>query len=100
MRIRAAVLNESGLPRPYDRSRRLEITELELDPPGLGELMVAVRSARLGTKVAQLAETFGIDREMLCKWVRRTEAELNINGGMFGGMYTSVVTRPGSSLRP
>ena len=47
MKIRAAVLREMGLPAPYARSRPLEIAELELDPPGPGELLVRVGAAGL-----------------------------------------------------
>lgn len=47
MRTRAAVLHEMGRPRPYTESRPLTIEELELDPPGPGELLVAVRAAGL-----------------------------------------------------
>jgi alcohol dehydrogenase len=47
MRIRAAVLREMGLPRPYAESRPLEVVELELDPPGPGELLVKVGAAGL-----------------------------------------------------
>ena len=36
MRVRGAVLRQTGLPRPYAESRPLEIVELELDPPGPG----------------------------------------------------------------
>jgi alcohol dehydrogenase len=41
------VLREMGLPAPYAESRPLEITELELDPPGDGELLVRVGAAGL-----------------------------------------------------
>ena len=47
MRVRGAVLREMGLPAPYAQSRPLEIAELELDPPGPGELLVRVRAAGL-----------------------------------------------------
>lgn len=47
MRVRAAVLREMGLPRPYADSRPLEVTEVELAPPGPGELLIAVRAAGL-----------------------------------------------------
>ncbi len=47
MRTRAAVLRASGLPRPYARSRPLEIIDLELEPPGAGELLVRVDAAGL-----------------------------------------------------
>ena len=45
MRIRGAVLAEMGLPAPYAESRPLEVAELELDPPGPGELLIEVRAA-------------------------------------------------------
>ncbi|NDU76685.1 alcohol dehydrogenase catalytic domain-containing protein [Actinomadura sp. DSM 109109] len=44
---RAAVLVESGRPAPYAGSRPLEITELRLDPPGHGELLVRIGAAGL-----------------------------------------------------
>ncbi len=47
MKVRGAVLREMGLPAPYAGSRPLEIAELELDPPGRGELLVRVRAAGL-----------------------------------------------------
>ncbi|RKT87865.1 alcohol dehydrogenase [Saccharopolyspora antimicrobica] len=47
MRVRAAVLRESGGPEPYAQSRPIEVTTLHLDPPGPGELLVRVRAAGL-----------------------------------------------------
>jgi len=47
VRVRGAVLREMGLPRPYAESRPLELVELELAPPGPGELLIRVRSAGL-----------------------------------------------------
>jgi len=47
MRVRAAVLREMGLPAPYAASRPLQITELDLAPPGRGEMVVRVRAAGL-----------------------------------------------------
>ena len=47
MRVRSAVLREMGAPRPYAHSRPLEIIEVELDPPGPGELLVRVGAAGL-----------------------------------------------------
>jgi len=47
MRTKAAVLREMGLPSPYEQSRPLTITELELALPGPGELLVRVRAAGL-----------------------------------------------------
>ena len=40
MLIRGAVLESIGAPRPYADSRPITIGELELDPPGPGELLV------------------------------------------------------------
>jgi Zn-dependent alcohol dehydrogenase len=47
MKVRGAVLREMGLPAPYAESRPLEIAELELDPPGEGELLVKIGAAGL-----------------------------------------------------
>jgi len=47
MKMRAAVLHETGRPRPYARSRPLTVEEVELDPPGPGELLVEVTGAGL-----------------------------------------------------
>jgi Zn-dependent alcohol dehydrogenase len=47
VKVRSAVLREMGAERPYAESRPLEIAELELDPPGAGELLVRVGAAGL-----------------------------------------------------
>ncbi len=47
MKVRSAVLREMGAPAPYAESRPIEIAELELDPPGPGELLVRVGAAGL-----------------------------------------------------
>ena len=47
MKTLAAVLRERGLPRPYALSRPLVIEELDLDPPGPGEVLVQVAAAGL-----------------------------------------------------
>jgi alcohol dehydrogenase len=47
MKIRAAVLEAMGLPAPYAQSRPLKILEVELDPPGPGEVRVRVQAAGL-----------------------------------------------------
>lgn len=47
MKTLAAVLRERGLPAPYALSRPLVIEELELDPPGPGEVLVQVAAAGL-----------------------------------------------------
>ncbi|WP_337061610.1 alcohol dehydrogenase catalytic domain-containing protein [Kineococcus sp. G2] len=44
-RIRGAVLEEVGRPRPFARSRPLTVCDLELDPPGAGEVLVRVEAA-------------------------------------------------------
>ncbi|GAA1707920.1 zinc-dependent alcohol dehydrogenase family protein [Kribbella yunnanensis] len=47
MIVRGAVLREMGLPKPYGESRPLRIEEVELAPPGPGELLVRIRAAGL-----------------------------------------------------
>lgn len=47
MRTRAAVLTAMGAAAPYACSRPLEIAEVELDPPGDGEVLVRMRAAGL-----------------------------------------------------
>ncbi|AIY42139.1 Alcohol dehydrogenase [Collimonas arenae] len=47
MKIRAAVLRQTGLPYPYKDSRPLIIEELELAPPGRDEVLVRIRAAGL-----------------------------------------------------
>jgi len=47
MRTRAAVLREMGAPAPYAESQPLQIVELELDPPGAGEVLIKVGAAGL-----------------------------------------------------
>src|SRR5690349_23095821 len=45
--IRGAVLEEIGRSRPYAESAPLSISELELDPPGDGELLLRIEAAGL-----------------------------------------------------
>ncbi|MBL8643742.1 MAG: zinc-dependent alcohol dehydrogenase family protein [Rhodospirillaceae bacterium] len=47
MRIRAAVLHEMGAPTPYATSKPLKIEELDLAPPGEGEVLVKIKAAGL-----------------------------------------------------
>jgi len=47
MKTLAAVLRQTGLPAPYAESRPLSIEEVELDPPGPGEVLVRIRAAGL-----------------------------------------------------
>ena len=47
MKIRAAVLDAIGAPRPYVDSKPLVIADLELEAPGPGELLVKIHAAGL-----------------------------------------------------
>ncbi|MBV9653208.1 MAG: zinc-dependent alcohol dehydrogenase family protein [Acetobacteraceae bacterium] len=47
MKIRAAVLDRMGAETPYAQSKPLQIRELDLDPPGAGEVLVRVAAAGL-----------------------------------------------------
>jgi alcohol dehydrogenase len=47
VKIRGAVLEEIGRPRPYASSRPISVSDLELDPPGPTELLIAVEAAGL-----------------------------------------------------
>lgn len=47
MKTRAAILVESGRPRPYRDSLPLEVVEVDLDPPGPGEVLIEMRAAGL-----------------------------------------------------
>ena len=39
MRVKAAMLREMGLPRPYAVSKPLTVVDIELDEPGAGEVL-------------------------------------------------------------
>ena len=47
MKTRAAVIHEMEKPRPYATSKPMVIEELDLDPPGPGEILIRVRAAGL-----------------------------------------------------
>ncbi len=47
MRIRAAVMYEQGKPMPFAKSRPLIVEEVDLDAPGLGEVLVQIAAAGL-----------------------------------------------------
>jgi Zn-dependent alcohol dehydrogenase len=47
MKIKSAVLNQLGIARPYDETSPLVITELELEGPRAGEILVRVHAAGL-----------------------------------------------------
>ena len=47
MKMKAAILTACGLPQPFAKSRPIRIEEIELDPPGEGEVLVKVGGAGL-----------------------------------------------------
>src|SRR5690349_1145572 len=47
MKIRAAVLEAMGAPRPYAQSKPLSIAQVELNAPGPGEILVKMGAAGL-----------------------------------------------------
>ena len=47
MKTRAAILTKVGAPAPYATSRPLEITDVELAPPGPGEVLLRMKAAGL-----------------------------------------------------
>lgn len=47
MKIKAALLSQTGAPRPYSNSRPLTIETLDLDGPGEGEILVRIKAAGL-----------------------------------------------------
>ncbi|MGK0715451.1 alcohol dehydrogenase catalytic domain-containing protein [Leucobacter sp. W1153] len=47
MKITGAVLKQSGLARPYATSLPVNIVEVDLAPPGLGEILIRVETAGL-----------------------------------------------------
>ena len=47
MKMRAGILWQAGKPRPFAESKPLSIEEVELDPPGAGEVLVQIKAAGL-----------------------------------------------------
>lgn len=47
MKARAALLREMGIEGPYAETRPITITEIELDPPGPGEVLIKIKVAGL-----------------------------------------------------
>lgn len=47
MLVKAAVISETKMPRPYATSKPLSIKHVELAPPGPGEVLVKIRAAGL-----------------------------------------------------
>jgi len=45
MKMRAAILVEAERAKPYAKSRPVEVTEVDLDPPGPGEVLVEIKAA-------------------------------------------------------
>ena len=45
MKMRAAVLTATETPKPYAQSRPVEVAEVDLDPPGEGEVLVEMKAA-------------------------------------------------------
>ncbi|MBI2696309.1 alcohol dehydrogenase catalytic domain-containing protein [Mycobacterium nebraskense] len=45
VQIRGAVLDRIGLARPYAESRPISVVDLDLDPPGSGEVMIRIEAA-------------------------------------------------------
>jgi alcohol dehydrogenase len=45
--IQGAVLERIGLPRPYAVSKPIRVTDVELDPPGVDEVLVRIEAAGL-----------------------------------------------------
>src|SRR3546814_13668781 len=45
MKTRAAVLNSMGASAPYAESRPLHVTQIELDPPQSGEVLIRIKVA-------------------------------------------------------
>jgi len=47
MRVKAALLKKTGLASPYAASKPLEVVDMELTPPGRGEVLVRIKAAGL-----------------------------------------------------
>ncbi|GAB3053090.1 zinc-dependent alcohol dehydrogenase family protein [Virgibacillus ainsalahensis] len=47
MKIKSAVLRESGTAQPHEKSHTLSIETLELDPPQQGEVLIQIKAASL-----------------------------------------------------
>ena len=59
MKIRSAVLEGMGLPRPYAQSRPLTIAELDLEGPGAGEVLVQVAAPAFATPICPSSTATG-----------------------------------------
>jgi alcohol dehydrogenase len=45
--MKAAILNEMGRSRPYANSKPLVVEDVDLDPPGTGELLIKIKATGL-----------------------------------------------------
>lgn len=63
MRMKAAIMYEQGLPQPFEQSRPFRIEEVELAPPGPGEVLVEVRAA--GICHSDLSQVKGLRKRQL-----------------------------------
>jgi len=63
MRMKAAVMHEQGLPQPFERSLPFHIDDVDLDPPGPGEVLVEVRAA--GICHSDLSQVKGLRKRKL-----------------------------------
>jgi alcohol dehydrogenase len=45
--MKAAILNQMGLARPYANSKPLVVEDVDLDPPGRGELLIKIKATGL-----------------------------------------------------
>ena len=70
MKMRAAVLTTCSAPQPFAKSKPLSIEEIELDPPGEGEVLVKVGGA--GLCHSDLSIING-DRPRPCRWCPATK---------------------------
>ena len=60
--LRGAVLSNTATDRPYHRSAPLTIDELELQPPGPGEVLVRIEAAASAARTCRLWMVSGRDR--------------------------------------
>ncbi len=99
MKVRSAVLREMGAAQPYAESRPLEIVELELDPPGPGELLVRVGAA--GLCHSDLSVIDGSrPRVMPMALGHEAAGEVVETGPGVGGLRAPATTSSSPSSRP
>lgn len=47
MKVKSAILRESGAQRPYASSKPIKIEQVDLDSPGVGEVLIQIKAASL-----------------------------------------------------